>query len=82
MEKKASAIVIGVGPERGLGAVLASYFAAKGLHVYVAGRSEDKLHSIADKIGQSGGSATAVVADATIEDDVAELFEKVRLDGY
>jgi NAD(P)-dependent dehydrogenase (short-subunit alcohol dehydrogenase family) len=81
MEKKGSAIVIGVGPERGLGATLASYFAAKGLHVYVAGRSEDKLHNIANKITQSGGSATAAVADATVEDDVAELFEKVRLDG-
>jgi NAD(P)-dependent dehydrogenase (short-subunit alcohol dehydrogenase family) len=82
VDKKCSAIVIGVGPERGLGATLASYFAAKGLHVYIAGRSEDKLHKIADKIGQGGGSATAIVADATVEDDVAQLFNKVRLDGF
>ncbi len=82
MEKKASAIVIGVGPERGLGATLASYFAANGVHVYVAGRSEDKLHKIADKIKQNGGSATAVVADATVEDNVTKLFNKVRHDGF
>jgi NAD(P)-dependent dehydrogenase (short-subunit alcohol dehydrogenase family) len=82
MEKKASAIVIGVGPERGLGATLASYFAAKDLHTYVAGRSEDKLHKIADNIRQNGGSAVAVVADATVEDEVAQLFNKVRLDGF
>ncbi len=82
MEKKASAIVIGVGPEHGLGATLASYFAAKGLHVYIAGRSEGKLHKIADKIGQTGGAATAVVADATVELEVAQLFNKVRLDGF
>jgi NAD(P)-dependent dehydrogenase (short-subunit alcohol dehydrogenase family) len=82
MEEKASAIVIGVGPERGLGATLASYFAAKGLHVYVVGRSEAKLHNIADKIRQGGGSATAIIADATVEDDVAQLFNKVRLDGF
>jgi NADP-dependent 3-hydroxy acid dehydrogenase YdfG len=82
MEKKCSAIVIGVGPERGLGATLANYFAAKGLHVYVAGRSEDKLHKIADKIGRDGGSATALVADATVEHEVAQLFNKVRLEGY
>jgi NAD(P)-dependent dehydrogenase (short-subunit alcohol dehydrogenase family) len=82
MEKKGSAIVTGVGPERGLGATLASYFAEKGLHVYVVGGSEDKLHKIADKIVQHGGSATAVVADATVEDEVAQLFNKVRLDGF
>jgi NAD(P)-dependent dehydrogenase (short-subunit alcohol dehydrogenase family) len=82
MGKKASAIVIGVDPERGLGATLASYFAAKGLHVYVAGRSEDKLHKIADNIRQNGGSAVAVVADATVEVEVAQLFDKVRLDGF
>ncbi|MFA5984891.1 MAG: SDR family NAD(P)-dependent oxidoreductase [Methylococcaceae bacterium] len=82
MEKKCSAIVIGVGPERGLGATLASYFAAKGLHVYIAGRSADKLNKIVDHISQQGGSATAVVADATVEDDVAKLFNQVRQDGF
>ncbi|WP_411725827.1 SDR family NAD(P)-dependent oxidoreductase [Methyloglobulus sp.] len=82
MEEKCSAIVIGVGPERGLGATLANYFAAKGLHVYVAGRSEDKLQQVADKIRQIGGSATPVVADATVELEVAHLFNKVRFEGF
>jgi len=48
---------------------------------FVAGRSEDKLHKIAEKSGKKG-SATSVVADATIELEVARLFNKVRLDGY
>ena len=82
MEKKGSAIVIGVGPERGLGATFASYFAAKGMHVYIAGRSEDKLHKIADKIEQNGGSVTAVVADTTVEDNVTKLFNKVRMMAF
>jgi hypothetical protein len=43
MNKLCAAVILGVGPERGLGATLAKYFAAKGLHVYIAGRSEDKL---------------------------------------
>jgi len=47
--QKCSAVIIGVGPEQGLGATLASYFAAKGLHVYIAGRSEDKLQRVAEK---------------------------------
>lgn len=82
MEKKCSAIVIGVGPERGLGASLANYFAAEGLHVYIAGRSEDKLQQVAENIRSHGGSATPVVADATVELEVADLFNRVCLDGY
>jgi short-subunit dehydrogenase len=74
MEKKCSAIVIGVGPERGLGASLATFFAGKGLHVFIAGRSEYKLQKIAENIRQQGGSVSTVVADATIERDVAHLF--------
>jgi NADP-dependent 3-hydroxy acid dehydrogenase YdfG len=82
MKKKCSAIVIGVGPERGLGATLAKYFGSKGLHVYIAGRSEDKLQQIAEKIRQQGGSATSVITDATVECDVAHLFRMAKLDGY
>lgn len=82
MEQKCSAVIIGVGPERGLGATLAKYFAAKGLHVYIAGRSEDKLQQVADRIRQGGGSATTVLADATVESDVAHLFKIAQLDGY
>lgn len=77
-----SAVIIGVGPEQGLGATLAKYFAAKGLHVFIAGRSEDKLQRVADAIRQKGGSATAVIADATVERDVAHLFRMAQLGGF
>jgi short-subunit dehydrogenase len=80
--QKCSAVIIGVGPEQGLGATLASYFAAKGLHVYIAGRSEDKLQRVAEKISHNGGSATSVIADATVEHDVAHLFNRVQQDGF
>jgi len=80
--QKCSAVIIGVGPEQGLGAALAQYFSAKGLHVYIAGRSEDKLQKVAEKIRQKGGSATCVIADATVERDVAYLFKMAQLDGY
>ncbi|WP_333878141.1 SDR family NAD(P)-dependent oxidoreductase [Methylobacter sp.] len=80
--QKCSAVIIGVGPEQGLGATLAKYFAAKGLHVYIAGRSEDRLQRVAEKIRQKGGSVSTVLADATIERDVAHLFKVAGLDGY
>jgi short-subunit dehydrogenase len=82
MEQKCSAVIIGVGPEQGLGATLAKYFAAKGLHVYIAGRSEDKLQQVAVKIRQKGGSVSIVIADATIERDVSHLFKIAQMDGY
>ena len=58
------AIVIGVGPDRGLGAQLASRFAAFGLHVFIAGRTQEKLDDVAANIATNGGAATAVVTDA------------------
>lgn len=78
---KNSAVIIGVGPEQGLGAALAKYIAGKDLHVFIAGRSEEKLHSLAETIMQTGGSATPVVTDATVEEDIAHLFDVVQQEG-
>lgn len=81
MVQQCSAVIIGVGPEKGLGATLAKYFAAEGLHVFIAGRSEQKLQRIAEIIRQRGGTVTAVVADATVEHDVTHLFETVSVEN-
>jgi short-subunit dehydrogenase len=82
MERKCSAVIIGVGPAQGLGATLARFISGKGLHVFIVGRSEAKLHKIANQISQSGGSATLVVADATVESDIARIFNRIRLEGF
>ncbi len=79
MSEQYAAVVLGVGPERGLGATLAKYFANKGQHVFIAGRSEEKLNRVARSIITSGGTATVVVADATKEYDVSHLFEIIQL---
>jgi NAD(P)-dependent dehydrogenase (short-subunit alcohol dehydrogenase family) len=81
VSQSASAIVAGVGPVRGLGAALASCFAEKGLHVFIAGRSAEKLSDVAQHIQTSGGSVTPVVADITVEEDVSRLFSLVRSRG-
>ncbi len=73
-----SALVLGVGPEQGLGAALARRFAAEGLQVFIAGRSADKLNKVAASIQQGHGKATAVVADATNEQDVIDLFAVIK----
>lgn len=81
MASLGSAIVVGVGPERGLGAALARCFAEKGLHVFIAGRSQEKLQHISQLIQNAGSSATPVVTDVTLEQDVHRLFAQVRSRG-
>jgi len=76
-----TAIVIGVGAERGLGATLCRRFAAAGLHVLAAGRTAEKIERVADGIRNAGGSATAVEADATSEQSVIELFREAEAIG-
>lgn len=69
-----TAIVIGVGPDRGLGAQLCKRFAADGLKVIVAGRTLSALEVVANDIEKAGGKAVPAVADATIEADIVDLF--------
>lgn len=77
MTKKKAAVVLGVGPQRGLGAALAQRFADEGLRVFIAGRSLSKLERVASCLEARGGEARAVVADATVETNVMRLFESV-----
>ncbi len=77
-----TAIVMGVGADRGVGAQLCRRFAGLGLHVIAAGRTGERLEALAQDIRESGGSAEAFVADATSEADTRALFEAAgdRLD--
>lgn len=76
-----TAIILGVGAERGLGAALARRFAAGGYHVMLAGRTMDKLAARVLEIEARGGTATAVVTDVTIEESVDRLFAKAAETG-
>lgn len=71
-----TAIVIGVGPDRGLGAQLCRRFANEGLHVLVGGRTPASLDAVVKSIHEAGGSAEAVVSDATSEADTVALFDR------
>lgn len=76
-----TAIVIGVGPDRGLGAQLCRRFAADGLKVIVAGRTKSALDAVANNIATAGGQAVPFVADATKEADIVALFDLAGLAG-
>jgi NAD(P)-dependent dehydrogenase (short-subunit alcohol dehydrogenase family) len=81
MTDSRTAIVIGVGPEAGLGGALCKRFAQEGLHVFVSGRSRNKVDALALSIRNAGGRATAAVTDATSEQDVVALFDRAEADG-
>ena len=76
----ATAIIIGVGPDQGLGAQLCKRFAAEGLNVLVAGRTKSALDAVVADIVAAGRRATAIVADATSEADIVTLFDKAGVD--
>ena len=75
MSETKIAIVIGVGPVDGLGGALCQRFAARGMHVFVAGRTQSKLEQVVASIAEAGGAATAHVADATSEASIVALFD-------
>jgi NAD(P)-dependent dehydrogenase (short-subunit alcohol dehydrogenase family) len=74
----ATALVVGVGAARGLGAALCRRFAAEGLHVFACGRTAAKVAAVVQAITASGGRAEAAVGDATREEDVAAVFERAE----
>lgn len=69
-----TAIIIGVGPENGLGGALCKRFASLGKHVVVAGRTQSKLDNVVSAIKTNGGMATALVTDCTDESQIKKLF--------
>jgi NAD(P)-dependent dehydrogenase (short-subunit alcohol dehydrogenase family) len=77
-----TAIVVGVGSEQGLGAAIARRFAAEGHRVIVSGRTKEKLAQVVGAIVDHGGKAEAFAADATIESDVAALFDFAEGSGH
>jgi NAD(P)-dependent dehydrogenase (short-subunit alcohol dehydrogenase family) len=78
---KPTALVVGVGAERGVGAAASRKFAAEGHHVLVAGRTQAKIDLVAQSIRASGGGADAVLVDATQEDQVIALFDRAMAPG-
>jgi NAD(P)-dependent dehydrogenase (short-subunit alcohol dehydrogenase family) len=78
---KATALVIGVGAEQGLGAALCRRFASEGYHVLVAGRTPAKIEQVVRTIAAAGGSAETIPADATKEAEVIGLFDRAMAPG-
>ena len=72
------AIVAGVGAIEGVGGAASRRFAREGLHVFVAGRTPEKIEAVAQRIEADGGTATPVPTDCTVPGDVTALFDRVE----
>ncbi|WP_370235843.1 MULTISPECIES: SDR family NAD(P)-dependent oxidoreductase [Henriciella] len=66
------------GASGGLGASFARELAAAGAHVVLAARRLEKLESLANAIGASGGKALAVAMDVTDPDSVTAAFATIQ----
>ena len=51
-----SAIIFGVGPRQGVGAELCVQASARGLHVFVNGRTQEKIDAIVETIEAAGAA--------------------------
>ena len=72
MEKDKSVLVLGVGPEEGLGVALCKAFAADGYSVFGCGRSEKNMNAL-NKIKTDEGKITGLIGDVTKEEDVLKI---------
>jgi NAD(P)-dependent dehydrogenase (short-subunit alcohol dehydrogenase family) len=76
MKESKVAAVLGIGPA--LGSSIARRFAREGYAVALMARRAEDLDPVARAIGDAGGRALPVSADATQESSVASAFGRVR----
>lgn len=78
---KPTAIVFGVGTERGIGGAVCKRFAREGYHVIVAGRTAAKIEEVVASIASAGGSGEAIPTDVTDEAQVIAAFDRAMNPG-
>ena len=76
MAKEKSVLVLGVGPDQGLGVALCKKFAEEGYTVFGCGRNEENMNSL-ENTSVSKGTIRGVVADVTNPDDILNVFRKI-----
>ncbi|EFL12825.1 SDR family oxidoreductase [Streptomyces sp. C] len=63
------------GASSGIGETTAAYLAAKGAHVVLGARREERLNAVVDGITAKGGTATGVIVDVTRREDLQRLTD-------
>ena len=71
-------VAIVTGASTGIGASIATAFAKEGAKVVLAARRREQLDALARTIQTAGGTALAVPADVTVEEQVLNLFRRTQ----
>src|SRR3990172_2622379 len=71
-------VAIVTGASTGIGASIATAFAKEGAKVVLAARRREQLDALAHTIQTAGGTALAVPADVTVEEQVLNLFRRTQ----
>lgn len=74
-------IILGGGPDDGLGGALARRFAREGHHVLYSGRTLAKLQATVNGVAGAGGSIEALAVDVTKAEDQDALFKRATALG-
>ena len=75
-----SVLVLGVGPDQGLGVALCKKFANEGYKVFGCGRSKENMDALKD-VKVSKGSIEGIVGDVTSPEDVSNIFSTLDKSG-
>jgi NAD(P)-dependent dehydrogenase (short-subunit alcohol dehydrogenase family) len=70
-----AALVFGAGATAGLGGALCRRALRKRMRVIALGRTQAKLHALANELSGAGAKLTPLVCDVTREADVARAFD-------
>jgi NAD(P)-dependent dehydrogenase (short-subunit alcohol dehydrogenase family) len=80
-----SAVIVGVGASRGLGAAIARRFAREGFRLTVLGRNRDKLSAAVQELRATGAAVEDIVGDVTdkalVERTVAQAEARAPLEA-
>ncbi|HEX2789992.1 MAG TPA: SDR family NAD(P)-dependent oxidoreductase [Steroidobacteraceae bacterium] len=79
--RQSSALILGVGSARGLGAAAARAFASAGYRVVIAGRDSEKLQQAAQSVAAVGPAPQVEIGDVTRAEDVARFVASAEALG-
>ncbi|XP_061588764.1 dehydrogenase/reductase SDR family member 1 [Cololabis saira] len=71
-------VCVVTGASRGIGRGIALQLSEAGATVYITGRQENTLKETAAQVSERGGKCVPVVCDSTKDEDIEELFERIK----
>ncbi|XP_061600085.1 dehydrogenase/reductase SDR family member 1-like [Cololabis saira] len=75
-------VCVVTGASRGIGRGIALQLSEAGATVYITGRQQKALVETAAQISERGGKCVPVVCDSTKDEDIEELFERIKREQH